>query len=32
EKPADMMEHIIQTSSRPGDVVLDAFVTTQHLI
>ena len=25
EKPADMMEHIIKTSSRPGDVVLDAF-------
>jgi site-specific DNA-methyltransferase (adenine-specific) len=26
EKPAAMMEHIISTSSRPGDVVLDAFL------
>lgn len=26
EKPAAMMEHIVQTSSRPGDVVLDAFL------
>ena len=25
EKPADMMDHIIKTSSCPGDVVLDAF-------
>ena len=26
EKPADMMEHIISTSSQEGDVVLDTFV------
>lgn len=26
EKPAAMMEHIISSSSRPGDVVLDAFL------
>ncbi len=26
EKPADMMRHIIQTSSRPGDVVADFFM------
>lgn len=26
EKPAAMMEHIIQTSSRPGDVVADFFM------
>lgn len=25
EKPGDMMDHIIKTSTRPGDVVLDAF-------
>jgi site-specific DNA-methyltransferase (adenine-specific) len=25
EKPADMLEHILQTSSREGDVVLDIF-------
>ena len=25
EKPSLMMDHIIETSSRPGDVVLDAF-------
>lgn len=25
EKPSEMMDHIIETSSRPGDVVLDAF-------
>ncbi|TKI02020.1 site-specific DNA-methyltransferase, partial [Martelella alba] len=26
EKPADMMRHIIQTSSRPGDTVADFFM------
>jgi adenine-specific DNA-methyltransferase len=26
EKPAEMMEHIINASSRPGDVVLDCFM------
>ena len=26
EKPLDLMEHIINTSSHPGDVVFDAFV------
>lgn len=26
EKPADLMEHIIATSSRPGDVVADFFM------
>lgn len=26
EKPLAMMEHIVRTSSRPGDVVLDTFV------
>jgi site-specific DNA-methyltransferase (adenine-specific) len=26
EKPADMMRHIIQTSSRPGDIVADFFM------
>jgi adenine-specific DNA-methyltransferase len=26
EKPLDMMEHIITTSSRPGDLVLDCFL------
>jgi site-specific DNA-methyltransferase (adenine-specific) len=26
EKPQAMMEHIVRTSSRPGDVVLDCFV------
>lgn len=26
EKPLDLMEHIIKTSSMPGDVVLDTFV------
>ena len=25
EKPLSMMEHIVRTSSRPGDVVLDTF-------
>ena len=25
EKPLALMEHIIRTSSRPGDVVLDCF-------
>jgi adenine-specific DNA-methyltransferase len=25
EKPLDLMRHIIETSSRPGDVVLDTF-------
>ncbi len=26
EKPAAMLEHIINASSRPGDVVLDCFM------
>ncbi|GEK13236.1 DNA-methyltransferase [Aliivibrio fischeri] len=26
EKPADLIDHVIQTSSREGDVVLDAFM------
>ena len=26
EKPLDLMRHIIEASSRPGDVVLDTFV------
>ena len=26
EKPVDMMRHIIRTSSRPGDLVLDCFL------
>jgi adenine-specific DNA-methyltransferase len=26
EKPLDMMRHIVTTSSRPGDVVLDCFI------
>lgn len=26
EKPAGMMEHIVRSSSRPGDVVLDCFM------
>ena len=25
EKPLDMMRHIVKTSSRPGDLVLDCF-------
>lgn len=26
EKPLDLIRHIIEASSRPGDVVLDTFV------
>jgi len=29
EKPADLMKHIVSSSSRPGDLVLDAFGGSQ---
>ncbi|WP_413732321.1 DNA-methyltransferase [Sodalis sp. RH20] len=32
EKPADMMRHIIQASSRPGDVVADFFMGSGAMV
>lgn len=30
EKPVDLLEHIVRASTRPGDVILDAFGEAVH--